>query len=162
MAGLILIGLLIGWFFVARWLARLLTRTVKNEVLRGLSTALIVALLLVLPLADEIIGGFQFRALCKENAVLKVDAEKIKGKTIRVVINPSNKDVENTAVRIYFSHLSYLDVATGEELASYSWYVAKSGQLMRILAMGHEMPPMTFPSSCSGSLPESYGFKLIN
>jgi hypothetical protein len=162
MVAFVLIGLFIVWFFIARWLARMLTRSVNNEVVRRLLAGLTVMFLLILPLADEIVGGFQFRALCRENAVLKVDAEKIKGKTIRVVIDPANKDVDNTAIRIYFSHLSYLDVVTNEELASYSWYVAKGGMLIRALAMGHEMPPMTFSPSCSGSLPESYGFKLIN
>lgn len=164
MAGLIFIGLLMGWFFTARWLAKLLTRSVKNEVLRRLSVAFIVILLLVLPVVDEIVGGFQFRALCKENAVLKIDAEKIKGKTIRVVINPSNKDVENTAVRIYFSSVAYQDTASGENLGSNSVYTAIGGFLIRSLAGGHDMTPLTFHSTCSGpgNLPtsEKYGFTL--
>lgn len=162
MAGLLSLALIAGWFLAARWLARQLTGTMKAGWLRTSTMTLAVLLLMLLPVADEIIGGFQFRALCKEHAVLRVNAEKIKGKTIRVVVDPSNKDLDSTAVRIFYSHSSYRDVDTGEELASTSRYTAKGGLLIRTLTNTSVNPLTIHPPVCGAGLPKSYGFKLIN
>lgn len=163
MAGLLSIALLVGWFIAAVWLARRLTSRLKNGLLRAVLMTLAVVVLVALPVADEIIGGFQFRALCRDNAELKIDAEKIKGKTIQVVVDPANQDVDNTPIRIYYSRFSYRDVNSNEELATYSRYVAVSGWLVRALAMGNTFPPLTIhPSTCNltgqGDLSKKYGF----
>ena len=165
MAGLLSIALLVGWLAVAVWIAKQITATVKNSLLRTVLAIPLIAILVMLPVADEIIGGFQFRALCRENAVLKIDAEKIKGKTIWMSINPENKDADNTAVRIYVTRVRYRDVATQEDLATNGYVVAKGGLLIRSLAGGHEIAPLTiFPSTCTGpgNLPtsEKYEFKI--
>ena len=167
MAGLLSIAVLIAWFAVAIWIAKRLTKAVKNSQLRIVLIFLCVGALLVLPVADEIIGGFQFRALCRENAVLRIDAEKIKGKTIRVIPEPTegSRDAEGVAIRIYYYRLSYRDTETGEELASYSTYTARSGWLVRLFGTSSGLPPLTVhPSTCSppneGSLPKEFGFKF--
>lgn len=165
MAGLLSIALLIGWFFVAFLITRQATSGLKIGLARfGLMIPLF-AVLMVLPVADELVGGFQFRALCREKAVLKIDAEKIRGKTIWMASDPTNKDVGHTAVRIYYTRVSYRDVTTQVELASNGYVVAMGGMLIRTLAGGQETTPMTiFPSTCSGpgNLPtsEKYGFKI--
>ena len=167
MAGLLSIALLVGWIIVSILLARRLTSRLKNGLLRAVLMTLAVIVLVALPVADEIIGGFQFRALCRDNAVLKIDAERIKGKTIRVVAEPveGDKDVDNTSIRIYYSRFSYRDVNSNEELATYSRYVAVSGWLVRVLAMGNTFPPLTIhPSTCKpnnvGDLSKEFGFKF--
>ena len=167
MAGLLSIGLLVGWLAVAVWIAKRMTATVKSSLLRTALVISLVAVLVALPVADEIIGGFQFRAVCRENAVLKIDAERIKGKTIRVVAEPieGDRDVDNTSIRIYYSRFSYRDVDSGEELATYSRYVAVSGWLVRTLAMGNSFPPLTIqPSTCKpnnvGDLSKQFDFKF--
>lgn len=163
MAGLLSIAVVVAWFLAARWLAKKLTSRLKVGLLRTVLMSVAVLVLMVLPVADEIIGGFQFRALCKEHAVLKVNEEKIKGKTIRVVIDPSNRDVDNAAVRIYYSRFSYRDTTSNEELATYSRYVAVSGWLLRTITMSESFPPLTIhPSACNlsdqGNLAKKYEF----
>ena len=167
MAGLLSFALLVGWLAVAVGIAKRMTATVKNFPLRTALMTSLVAVLLALPVADEIIGGFQFRALCKENAVLKIDAKKIKDKTIRVVPEPTegSSDAEGVAIRIYYYRLSYRDTETGEELASYSTYTARSGWLVRLFSTSSGFPPLTIhPSTCSppneGGLPKEFGFKF--
>lgn len=167
MAGLLSIGLLVGWLAVAVWIAKRMTATVKSSLLRTALVISLVAVLVALPVADEIIGGFQFRAVCRENAVLKIDAERIKGKTIRVIPEPleGSRDVEGTAIRIYYYRLSYRDTDTGEEMASYSTYTARSGWLVRLFGTSSGFPPLTIhPSTCSppneGGLPTEFGFKF--
>ena len=125
------------------------------------------AVLVVLPVADELIGGFQFRALCKENAVLKIDAQKIKGKTIREVPVPliGTQDMTQTAVRIYFYRIGYRDSVSGEEFASYVSYTAMGGLLVSALGMSNDIAPLTIhPSSCKprnvGDLSKEFDFKF--
>ena len=176
MAGLLSIALLIGWFFVAFLIARQAASGIKSSLLRFALMIPLFVVLMVLPVADELVGGFQFRALCREKAVLKIDAEKIKGKTIRLVTDPSNKDVDNTAVRIYYSHHSYRDTETQEELASFNDYAADGGILFRFFAMGNHMPPLipmtidprtsNASNSCShyatqADLAAKYGFTFL-
>jgi hypothetical protein len=165
MAGLISIAVLVGWIVAAIWFAKRASKDIKNPVGRLALTLFLIAAIVTLPVADEIIGGFQFRALCAEKAVLKIDAQKIRGRIVRMTSNPSNKDVENTAIRIYYTHVIFQDIATKEELASNGYVVAKGGILVKTLAGGNEMTPLTiFPSTCSGpgNLPTSkkYEFKI--
>jgi hypothetical protein len=114
----------------------------EKGAMKAALASLTVIVLMVLPFVDEVIGGFQFRALCRENAALKIDTERIKGKTIRVVLDPLNRDVKNTVIRIYYSHHSYRDTETGEELASYNDYTVDGGLFFRSLAMGNPTPPL--------------------
>lgn len=165
MSGLIFLALAVGWFSVSFWIGRRLTGRVKTTGFRLSLMSLVVAVLLVLPVADEIIGGFQFRALCRENAILKIDAEKIKGKMIYMVSDPSINDTQGSAIPIHRTRVSYRDVGTHEELASSGFLVAMGGRLVSALAGGHQMSPLTiFPSTCSGpgNLPTSkkYQFTL--
>lgn len=164
MIGLLFLGLVAAWLVAARWLAIKATRRLLPGKLRLTAVCVITLMLVALPLSDEIVGGFQLRELCEKNAVLHVDAEKIKGKAVRLVIDPSNKDVEGTSIRIYYSHLSYRDVATDAEVASYSWYVAKGGWLIRMLSTDNGATPLIIhPSSCSAGLSsQKYGFTLVN
>jgi hypothetical protein len=82
---------------------------------------------------------------------------------VRVVADPVNKDVDSSPIRIYYSRESYRDVETNEELASYTWYVAKGGWLMRTLAMTNGISPLTIhPSSCSDEkMLAKYEFTLV-
>lgn len=165
MTGLLGLAFFICWFLAAYWLVRNLTRKMGAGILRNSLVWLMTLSLIVLPLVDEIIGGFQFRALCRRNAVLKIDAEKIKGKTVRMVNDPANRDTDETVIRIYYTKVSYRDVVTQEELGSNGYLVAMGGKLMSALSGGQETTPMTiFPSTCSGpgNLPvsEKYEFKI--
>lgn len=139
----------------------------SNRSIRLALTLLLTASLVALPLADEIVGGFQFRSLCQENSVLKIDAVRIRGKTIRVQSDSLNQEVTNTPIRIYYSRVSYRDVATDEELATVNSYVAEGGWLIRTLGMNTHIPPlipMTLrnASTCPGpailKVSRMYGF----
>jgi hypothetical protein len=71
----------------------------------------------------------------------------------------------NTAIPIRYSHTSYRDKETNEELASANSYVAESGWLLRALVMGHSVPPLLIqPSACSrpGNLPLARRFNFIH
>ena len=128
----------------------------------------VIALLIPLPVIDEIIGGMQFKALCKKGSVLKIDAEKIKGKTVRLVIQPSWKKVEWAMLPIYFSIYQYQNNATKEEYARYVVYNVEGGKFIRLLGISEGNAPLTIRNtSCSPvvnstKLSRNYEFNLIN
>ena len=165
MAGLIVLAIFAGLFFAALWLAKILTSKLPPRVPRTPAMGLVVILLLTSLVADEIVGGFQFRALCEKNAVLKINAEKIKGKRIKSSGEPANEILKGTAVQIYHTHNVYRDAETNEELASYSRYTAKGGWFIRTIGFSDSTPPLTFSSVCvpDWNSPEKvYQFKFIN
>lgn len=151
MAGAVFVALLITWFYLAHRIARKLVSRVQSKQLRFLLMGFLVAGFSALLVIDEIIGGFQFRAICKKKAVLKIDEQKIKGKTIAVVVNPSHQDISGAAISISHSRFGYFDTGTGEELASYSRIEAEGGKLVWLLAGGHPMPPL-IPLSKTGNV----------
>lgn len=131
---------------------------------RGVITTFAVAAILILAFADEIIGGYQFRGLCRADAGLEVDVKKINRKIISSITTPVGEYMTNTAIPIRYSHTSYRDKETNEELASTNSYVAESGWLLRAIAMGHSVPPLLIqPSACSGpgNLPLAKRFNFI-
>lgn len=165
MSGLFFLAVVFIWIVAAIMLTRWLMRRIpiKSELARMLLALALFALIFVLPVTDEIIGGYQFRKLC-ENSALKIDAEKAKGKTVKLVIDPSNEILRGTAITIYHSHMSYRDINTNEEIASNNKYVAKGGWFIKMLGVFEGDGPLTLsPTYCSPSLgglaiARNYGF----
>ena len=131
MAGLILLGVIGLWIWGVFKFSRWVGRQVVGGRWRWPITALVFAALLPLPVIDEIVGGVQFRKLCRERAVLKVDQEKIRGRTVREQYAQS--DLATGPISVLQSDHRFVDVSTGEELASYLWLRARGGLLARLL-----------------------------
>jgi hypothetical protein len=167
MSGLLLLGVIGLLAYLAWRLSDLTVRRVSNRWLaKGLQILLTVFLMSLLVM-DELIGGYQFRQLCEENAVLKIDPEKAKGRTAKVVIDPSNEVIPGLPIDVYHSHLRFVDALTNEQLAQYDRYSAKGGWFIRTLGISEGNAPITMGhSGCSpenaGTFPNEYGFKLIN
>jgi len=157
--GFLLIGVLIAWLAVAIALARAFTRGIKAGTKRAAVGIVAFALLLPLPVVDEIIGGFQLRAFCREGAVARYDEEKLRGRTVRMRLepNPDVPSVMQTPTRrvgafipIEERTIDYLDVESGQVLLSYKAFRAKGGVLIRTLGISNADSPLTIdPSSCA-------------
>jgi hypothetical protein len=147
---------IIFWFIFGLWLwgsfalAKSSTKRMPVGAWRSLATLLAAVLIFLLPLVDEIVGGVQFRALCERAEANKADGERIKGMTVRSFIDPLSQAVAGTAVKIYYSRVSYRDVNTNEEVASYTTYNANAGWLVRALGGKGVFGPLTIhPNTCS-------------
>jgi hypothetical protein len=159
MTGLLLIGFVIVWMAIAFALARAFTRGIMAGVRRAVVGFFVFALLLPLPVVDEIIGGFQLRALCREGAVALYDEEKLRGRTVRMRLepNPDVPSVMQTPTRrvaalipIEERTIDYLDIESGQVLLSYKAFTAKGGVLIRTLGISSADSPLTIdPSSCA-------------
>jgi len=150
--GFLLIGVLIAWLAVAIALARAFTRGIKAGARRAAAGVVVFALLLPLPVVDEIIGGFQLRAFCREGAVARYDEEKLRGRTVRMRLepNPGVPSVMQTPTRrvgalipIEEQTEEWIDVATGEVLLSQKAYTARGGLLIRMLGISNDDSPLT-------------------
>jgi hypothetical protein len=149
MTGIFFFGILIAWFFAAKWLASKATQRMAFGEPRFLARVFLTVAIVIAPVADEIVGGFQFRALCAKNDALQTDSSRIEGKTVRPVVNPSRREIQSHAIKIYHTHVSYRDIESNEELASYSDYEAGKGLLKRALAALTGEPLSTGVSVCS-------------
>jgi len=161
---LIVVGL---WIWACVAITHLVLRRIDARWWRWPLALVVFGLLLVVPVIDEIIGGFQFRSLCEKGAVLTIDAEKTSGKTVRVVIEPSNEVVAGQALRTLRSHYSYQAVGNGEEVASYDTYAVNGGWFIRALGISESSSPLLIGAPyCGppkeGSMDKTYGFTLTN
>lgn len=167
MTGLYLLAVLAILVAVAVLVARRIARPIRNTWLRMGATALLTVAFMTLLVADELIGGYQFSQLCQKNAVLRIDPEKARGRTVRVENDPLNAVVPWTPITIYHSRVLFRDVKTNEQVADYDWYTAKGGWFIRMLGISEGNAPITIGlPGCSpknsGTFPKQYGLTLIN
>lgn len=106
MSGLIALFVLGFWGLIVYSVSFFLVKKIKVNSIRMSLQVAIAVLLFVLPVADEIVGGFQFRALCSHGAILVIDEKSMQGKTVVY------KNIEDTKINGYFvpiieSHEAY-------------------------------------------------------
>ena len=160
-----LVSALVGvWMAVSLSIAARVARWIPRLNWRPLVGILVFFVFMSIPVADEIVGGFQFRALCRDGATLKIDAQKAKGKIVKSIASPSNEILHGTAIAINHSHIIISDVRTGDEIAIYERYAAEGGWLIRALGISESNSPLTLGEhSCSpinaGTLDKQFGFE---
>jgi hypothetical protein len=165
MIGLLVLGTLVLWFFVARGIARRLARAVpmKAAVRPWASVGLFVVVFL-LPVADELAAKPYFTALCR-NAVFRINAAQIKGRKVTETVDPSNEVVARAPVVILHSHFWYRNFATRELLGEYEIYRGHGGALATLLPFTGT-PPLTGPLLCAPErvppVAEQYSFTIVD
>jgi hypothetical protein len=166
MSGILSIGIVVIWFLIVIAIASRVGSGISDR-WRWLFKTAVFCGALVLPVADEIVGGFQFRALCKANASeFRLGVKNPEGRTTKLTINPSNHYLPGKAISIRHSHFEYHDVATGELVVAHDRYVAEGGRLARAIGAGSTPITIVDNSSCSPERDESVNrtlkFNVIN
>jgi hypothetical protein len=150
MTGILLIIVASVWLWLVLVLTRSATQLFKSKGTRLFVAVVVFSLLLVAPVGDEIVGGFQFRALCEKNANFRMGVSKPEGRVTRFSISPSNEVVSGTAITIRHSGIQYTDVQTGALVLEFDRYGAKGGVFIRTLGISENNSPITMGySSCS-------------
>lgn len=143
MTGIYLLIVVALWICICIVLTRALLHRLPIQAWRLPVGATVFVALLVAPVGDEIVGGFQFRSLCEKNAVFQIGVEKTEGRIARFSSNPSNEIVPGTAITIYHTGIEYTDVQSGEIVVKFDRYAAKGGVLIRALGISESNSPIT-------------------
>jgi hypothetical protein len=143
--GLLFLGVAAIWFFATRWLAQRIGNLLPDRPWRVVAKVLIFALLLPLPLIDEIVGGWQFKRLCEAN-VVRINKETAKGRTIYPENGGYEIPVPGIWVKVWKMSFRDFDANTNEEVLSFDHLRAEGGRLFPGFDSGHD--PLTFKGSC--------------
>jgi hypothetical protein len=105
--------------------------------------------LLASPFVDEVIGKYQFEALCKANGIESADVSKARGKRVKLEVgtsHPLNGAIMPGTVEDWF----YKNADSNEIVIQHMSYFAFGGWLMRYtpVSMGSHHP-MLFPGGCT-------------
>jgi len=161
--GLIVLFIIGLWVFLVTKLTKFLSKWIPVCKFSPALKVLLFILLLVMPFMDEIIGGFQFRALCKAEAVAIYDEAKVRGKMVH---NQSAEEYHftNTILPTYKIVSRFADHTTNEEILSYVTLRSDGGWLSRWIDFNGNHGPQTFDGSCSGGnyLFENLNIKSVN
>lgn len=157
MGGLLILGVLIAWFMTAKWLAGQATHRMAVGIPRYSARAVLTAVLFVAPVADEILGVYQFEALCATGGVYQI-APEAQGKKFDLLYGSTpNKKLTGYVRPVEEMTITYTDVTTDKVVASAKAYVAHGGWLVRTLGFSTSSTsgPLMSRSQCfPGDVPE--------
>lgn len=145
MTGLLFLAVLALWFYAVKWMVKKIVSRLPDRPWRSTAKWCIFALLLPLPLIDEIVGGWQFKQLCEAN-VVRVNKETARGRTVYPEGGAYEILLPGTWVKVWKMSFRDLDLATGEVVVSFDHLRAEGGHLFPGFDSGHE--PMTFKGTC--------------
>ncbi len=161
MSGLIILFILGWWGTASFFLARFIVKPIKHTEMKVGVNIVLAAFLFIVPVLDDIIGGFQFRGICHQNANVVIDEDKARGKTV-VYQNATAEKIKNSIVPIRQKSFTFKDKGSNELLISWVELDADGGWLSRLLNVSSTTYPYTFNGSCQ---PENSGgslFKKLN
>jgi hypothetical protein len=147
MTGLLLIGVAALWFWFAIWFGQKIGSLLPDRPWRMLVQLALIALLIPLPLIDEIVGGWQFRKLCRKHDAIRLDRENIKNSVIYSAAQPASY-VDGTWVPVRKQTWSYKFKKTGLMAMQYDSFHAKGGWLISTLRISEGNAPLLFRDSC--------------
>ncbi len=109
----------------------------------------ITLLLLTAPFVDEVIGMYQFNALCKTNGIESADVSKARGKRVKAT-HDERRFIEGSIIPIKVSDDVFRDAGNGEVVIQSKDYYAKGGWLMRYtpISMGSATPMLFDGNGC--------------
>lgn len=138
MSGLLLIFGVGGWALIAAVLSSNAPRWLGMT--RGKLPAGIVlfVFLLLIPLADEWIGMWQFRRLCAERAVANFSADASEVRAARK-LSLRDEPVFGTIINIRALQVAYADVATGKVFLRYEILYTRGGRVVGITRFGSDI-----------------------
>ena len=113
------------------------------------SIVVVFPILLLVPVADELIGKQQFETLCKRYAVQVVDAPSAMNAHVISVGGSSERNAEGTAIPVRVQPWIYKDTTTGKVVVSYHTLHAEGGWLIRTLGISSTNSPLLFSRSCA-------------
>ena len=147
MSGLILLFILAVWNLAAIFFIKFLTSKIKGGVLKIAIQIILFAVVITAPLADEIIGGFQFRTLCEAESQVKYDKDKMANIEVKSDMLAAVK-VEGLFVPVVSQTQTYTNTRTGKKVLYFKAFDADGGWLSRAISFNSVQQPYTFYGHC--------------
>ena len=150
MKSVFLLFLVLVWLVACLQIAKALIKRADSSIAK-LFIAATTPFLIISPLIDELIGRYEFEALCQKNANnFQILAKDIGGRITEFRSNPKAKLLESAAINIYHHGSEYVDIHTGEVIVRFDWYEAEAGVLAKTLhVFENDKPLIIKPSVCS-------------
>ena len=154
MAGLILLTASIALTALLIWISGFITS--RLAVSFGWKTLLRVLIVIGVPLLlvlDELVGKYQFDALCDQYSEFEIGVIDPAGRTARFKASPERELLRQMAIPIYRTRISYFDNKTEELIVAFERFEAQGGRLTTYLGMSEGNHPLVLSrATCS---PES-------
>lgn len=157
MTGILLIAVAIAWLIAVLAATRWVVRRVNSPAMKVVSCLVLFPVLLVLPVADELVGKQQFDSLCKKYAVQVIDEKHAMNRRVSFERRNSDEFAKGTAVRIRIDPYIYRDVETKNVLIRFHILTAQGGWLIRTLGISETTSPLLFRSGCAPQ--DAFGFQ---
>lgn len=130
MIGLILIPAFIGWLVISVVISSKIPDWLRIKKHTTAITVLLIPVVLLAPIADEIIGRAQFHYLCKKEAVvwLSPDWKQVNFATVN---DDPIAEMHGYIIPIRVQRIEFINSETKEPFLSYKGFHTKGGFLMR-------------------------------
>lgn len=149
MSGILLIAVAIAWLTAVLAVTRWVIRRVDSLAMKWVSFLALFPVLLLLPVADEVIGKQQFDCLCEKYAVQVIDEQNALNSRVESVGGRDDWYAVGTVIRIRIQPWIYQDIMTRKILVSYHTLHAEGGWLIRSLGISETTSPLLFNRSCA-------------
>ncbi|MGB8763707.1 MAG: hypothetical protein WCD07_02765 [Burkholderiales bacterium] len=149
MTGILLIGVVVAWLMTAIVMGAKIADKLNPPWLRTPAALLLMAILIPLPVADEIIGGWQFKALCDKYAVQYIDEKNAQDRKVMLLGRGKDWYEKNTILKIHIQPYIFQDTETGKVVVSYHSLEAEGGWLIRSLGISETKSPLLFNRGCA-------------
>jgi hypothetical protein len=118
------------WIAAAVWLSKRIPRWVGMTKHTTVASVLMFPLVLTAPVADDLIGRWQFYRLCDKEAVVTLSPDWEKVKAARDNDEPTTS-LEGYAIPIRVQRVEFVDANTRQPFLTYKGFHTKGGFLMR-------------------------------
>lgn len=149
--GLLFLGAVSLWFLFVFQLSKCIPKWLGISRHKSWFSFLMLLVLLVLPLADHLIGMLQFQNLCSEQTAIQIDLNAANAKRAMVVTSPA-EFVEGKIIPIKQQISKIMNLDTGEQIAQYKYFSTPGGRIGRLAMLGGE-------HSCAADQPRNADYK---
>jgi hypothetical protein len=147
--GLVAIAVVVGWAALVVGVFGAITRALDaSSTTRRVVHFSLSAIVIVLPIADELVGGVQFRHLCREKAsTFELGVPNPAGRVTKALVSSPEPLVPAMWLPIQHWRVEYRDSSTEELVVASNVYQVQPGLLMRTIGLPIE-PLFAGSSAC--------------
>lgn len=156
---LFLIGIVL-WLIAAIMLCNRILRWLGVTKHKAVISVLLFPVVLALPVADELIGRWQFSRLCEREAVVRLSPDWEKVKRARRVSLPRS-DVTGALIPIYSQGSEYVDADTGKTFMTHPHFYTYGGLLFGRLGLGLGGSTSCHPKNSEAVLKQINFYELL-